>query len=329
MKIVIIIPFYKRLDLTDICFREIKKQGCDVYTVGSEGDESKSLAEKHGFNYIEFPNNPVSNKHNALTETLRYVDFDYAILVGSDNFVSANFIAKYTSYLKKYKPLVSQLDGVYFYNQNTKDLTLFKGFTGVGRAYSRELLERFDFALWHEGKNSGLDTSSLNRMREKGIEPEIISIDKLGIEMLDVKYSTNITSHEIVNLGEKVDKISIDLSMFDVLTDYSAINLKKIIKKEPMKKTNNIKNKRTVIIIKDGAGIESGTKKILWTYIANQLVADGIAVFEGEEIKPQKQVEVKKIEEKPCTDCKDKKPCKGCEESAETTNLPTRKRKAK
>ena len=44
--------------------------------------------------YFECANNPVSDKHNYLISKLKDVDFDYAVILGSDNFVSNNFTEK-------------------------------------------------------------------------------------------------------------------------------------------------------------------------------------------------------------------------------------------
>jgi hypothetical protein len=227
MKIVYIIPFYKRLDLTDLCFSELKKQGREIYSVGSEGEKSQKIALKNGVNYIEFSNFPVSEKHNALTGSLRSVDFDYAVLVGSDNFVSGNFSEKLEEYLKLEKPDFTQFDSIYFHNQKTKKTTYLKCPTGVGRCFSKRLLEKMDYKLWEHGMNSGLDGSSAKNLKKKGYIPTIISLEKLGVEMVDVKYASNITSHGVVNRGKIKDLKLIDLSEINNLSNYSDTTLRK------------------------------------------------------------------------------------------------------
>jgi hypothetical protein len=326
MKVIFIIPFYKRLDLTDICFREIKKQGREVYTVGT-GEECKELAKKHGVNYIDSPNNPVSNKHNKLTESLKNVDYDYAILIGSDNFVSSNFVEKLTAYLKEHKPDVTQFDGVYFYHQKDKVLTWFEGFTGVGRAYSKKVIEGCNHKLWREGLNKGLDTSSAAVIKSKGFDINLINMKELGVEILDVKYNSNLSAHAIVYQGQKVDSISIDLKQFENLNKYN----EKVLKFEKMEKSKLVK----VRFLKDVAGLIKGEEKVLSTKNAVALVRNGVAELVGVEDKPQPKAKTKapakkaKAKKEPCEDCDDNKPCKECEEAAETTNIPTRKKAKK
>ena len=274
MKIVFIVPFYKRLDLTEICFKELSKQGCPIYSVGSEGVKSKELADKYGVHYIDFENNPVSNKNNALLESLKGVNYDYAILIGSDNFVNNNFVKNYTTYLEEKKPLVSQLDSVYFYNQNTKTKSIYKGFTGVGRAFSRELIERMNYKLWEEGKNSGLDTSTKNILDYNDIEIDTIDSLEHNIRVLDVKYSTNITNHSIVDLGVKLESLDFDLSIFEELSNYCY----KSIKKPNMIHFEKVK----IVIQQEVAGMKIGQVKTVKKSIAKTLVSRGVAIYQEE-----------------------------------------------
>lgn len=69
-KLAIIVPFYKRHSITELCFKNLcsqaTKYNIDVYTVGSEGVVSESLAKKYEFNYLEFENLPISRKFDAL-----------------------------------------------------------------------------------------------------------------------------------------------------------------------------------------------------------------------------------------------------------------------
>ena len=274
MKVVFIVPFYQRLGLTELCFRELSKQVCPIYSVGSEGNKSKELACKYGVNYVEFKNYPVSNKNNALLQSLKSVDYDYAILLGSDNFVNVDFVKNYTTYLSENKPLVSQLDSVYFYNQKTKTKSLYKGFTGVGRAFSRELIERMNYKLWEDGKNSGLDTSTKNILNYNDIEIDTIDSSKHNIKVLDVKYSSNITNHSVVGLGVKLDSLDFDLSIFNGLSNYS---------EKTIKIPNMIHFEKTKIVIQqEVAGMKIGQVKEVKKSIAKTLVSRGVAIYQEE-----------------------------------------------
>lgn len=94
-KLIVLVPFYKRHRLTKLCFKRLKSQskklGFEVVVAGSEGEESKKLAK--GLHYIEVPNQPLSNKLNALLNECR--EFDGVIVLGSDNFISDSIIKMY------------------------------------------------------------------------------------------------------------------------------------------------------------------------------------------------------------------------------------------
>jgi hypothetical protein len=327
MKIIYIIPFYKRFDLTELCFSEIKKQGCEVYTVGSEGDDSRLLAEKYGFHYIEHRNHPLGAKNNALSQSLKDVDFDYAILLGSDNFVSDNFTTVISDYLSRFKPLCTTFDSLYFYNQNTKLLTSYKGVTGVGRCFSREVVAGCDWKLWEGDKKNALDSSNERIIQRNGYKFEVLNPLELGVEVLDVKYSQSITRHDIVRAGQKIDKISIDLFKFEQLSNYSSIYSK-------IKKTKIMSlPKLTIRVTKAKGGLEVGQVLTITRRNAIPLINNGVAELVGEDTEQKPKVKAKasakgkaktkKVE--PCEDCEET-PCEDCEKAAETTNIPDSKK---
>lgn len=246
MKIVYIIPFFKRLDLTEICFSQIKQHNRPVYVAGSEGEQSRIIAEKNGMIYLECANYPVSNKHNKLISMLKGVDYNYAIILGSDNFVSSNFTEKIEQVLEENKPDFLQLRGLYFYNQKTKKTTYFSGFTGVGRCYSRKALEALNYKLWDSGLNKGLDRSSFRRLISKGFELFEVDMRKLGVEVVDVKYAENITNHIVTLKGKPVNKLSIDFSEIDKLTGYNnkKIHSRSYLNTRPKVKTVDVSTGR-------------------------------------------------------------------------------------
>jgi hypothetical protein len=92
-----------------------------------------------------------------------------------------------------------------------------------------------DYTLWESGKNYGLDGSSRNMLASKGFQPLMLDMKTLGIEVLDVKYADNITPHEVIYQGEKVDSISIDVTIFDQLQNYNTITHRT----NPSKKTTS------------------------------------------------------------------------------------------
>lgn len=293
-----------------------------MYTVGSEGNDSRQLAQKYGFHYIEHQNQPLGAKNNALSYSLKDVQFDYVILLGSDNFVSDNFTTIISEYLTSFKPLCTTFDSLYFYNQNTKLLTFYEGVTGVGRCFAREVLEGCNWKLWESDKKNALDSSNERVIQRNGYKFEVLNPLELGVEVMDVKYSQSITRHDIVRAGKKVDKISIDLFKFEQLNNYSSIYSKK--------KKSYIMTipKLTIRVVEAKAGLEVGQVLTISRRNAIPLINNGVAEIVGEdtEQKPKAKAPAKTKAKKkePCKDCEDQ-PCEDCEKAAETTNIPNKK----
>ena len=122
-KIAVIIPFFKRHEITSLCFEDIKlkaeKYNLDVYTAGSEGENSRKLAESFGFKYIETLNNPVSSKLNTLIQETKSGGYDGVLLLGSDNFITEELLDKYSKIDLK-KQVMYGVKDLYFYRVSDK-----------------------------------------------------------------------------------------------------------------------------------------------------------------------------------------------------------------
>lgn len=202
---VVIVPFYKREEITSLCFENLARQQkkykfFDVLVCGSEGEKSKSLSDKFGFDYLEFQNTPLSEKNNHLIQNAKY--YKGVIILGSDDFVTDET-------LLKYKDLDLNVCAFYGF---THCFFLVKGETdsfgrfesrgqtvGAGRLYTQKLLQSVDYNLWNVRKNKGLDFIAKNQALKNGIEIEIQG------DILDVKHELNITNPEIIEHCEKLD----------------------------------------------------------------------------------------------------------------------------
>ena len=95
MKVAIVSAVWQRPEVFEMFAKGIKHlvSNCkDIeFTViisGSEGDKSKSMVEKHGFIYIEIPNDPLAVKMNATVIRAKEYDVDYILGVGSDDVIT-------------------------------------------------------------------------------------------------------------------------------------------------------------------------------------------------------------------------------------------------
>jgi len=276
-KIAVIIPFYKRHEITSLCFEDIKQKsekfGFDVYTAGSEGELSKNLAESFGFNYIETQNNPVSAKLNTLIQETKKGNYNGVLLLGSDNFITNELLAKYSKIDLK-KSVMYGVKDLYFYRVSDKKTGVDGDYinngisVGAGRLFSTKLLEEINYTPWNKTANNGLDTicSSQIGKREKIIKC------KNGY-VLDVKHEENISSHTIVDSCKIVDFS--ELSIFGSITEKIA----QLVDNGNQKMIPRTKKLISILVefTEDSIYFKKGTTKMLPISMAKILIKSGKA----------------------------------------------------
>ena len=86
MRIAITTMIWKRAKVFEVWAKATKRLIADfpdidfvVTVAGSEGNHSLHRVEKHGFNYIEAPNNPLSEKARTRLQFTRGFNPDYVL----------------------------------------------------------------------------------------------------------------------------------------------------------------------------------------------------------------------------------------------------------
>lgn len=252
---VVIVPFYKRHELTNLCFENLQRQQkelkfFDIIVCGSEGNISKSLADKYGFKYYEFINNPVSEKNNYLIQQTK--GYKAVIMLGSDDFLSDETLLSYKE-LDLDTCDVYGIEYCHFYDVASKTLSIFqsKGQTvGAGRVYTQKLLQKIDYNLWSRAQNRGLDYLALQKVFAYGKEVVIKG------DVLDVKHELNITNHQIIEMCEQLD-----ISELDKFKVSKVLNLKESSTKQIYMKVDKKKSRKvTVEYLKDIYDFKKGNK---------------------------------------------------------------------
>lgn len=206
MKLIICTALYGRHELSEIVLAYYNsiaaKHNLALICVGSEGDQSKQLAERNGFQYIETPNYPLNQKFNILSLAVKNIpDHSGMMLIGSDDLVSENIIELY-----KDEPDAKKMLGYsqcYFFDCKKKQLKYFKGYmtqthsshtVGAGRYFSKNILQQVDYKLWSGvPKNNKLDTDCHEHLRKHGIGEARLNLAAINGAIIDVKYENNIT----------------------------------------------------------------------------------------------------------------------------------------
>ena len=236
MKLLVVTTIYGRQKLTDFVFeyyKNIKKElkniiDFNLLVCGSEGKISEELTKKHGFEYTEHSNFPLSQKHNHLFKTAKNYNPDVVVLIGSDDLISKETFIKY----KEFSEL--GLDYVGFKDLYMYDGTLYywSGYgkernnetIGAGRFYSKNILDKCDWDLWGDSKiNKGLDALAQTKIKRFNPKTEVLSCLSNNFIIVDIKTNNNITeisrfkNLETQFLSTISDKFEVD---FDYLNKY-------------------------------------------------------------------------------------------------------------
>jgi hypothetical protein len=221
-KICIITTMWGRHHLTDYVFNYYNKLKSELknelnlilISCGSEGEISKSIAEKNNFFYIESDNFPLSQKHNKVFLKSKEFNPDGVILIGSDDLISKELILTYKKIMSSYD-LIGAKD--FYFLQNDGQFRYWPGYEnyrkgepiGGGRFYNKSLLDSLEWRPWGNiCVNKSLDYHFYSRI-DKDKTKVIDSSEENGI-VFTIRGETNITTMKNVGIeykGNLIDKL--------------------------------------------------------------------------------------------------------------------------
>lgn len=200
-KILILTCIWKRHEIFEIFKENIKilqkKYNIDLLVVGSEGEVSKNLCKD--FYYVESENQPLSNKWNNGIKYAKQLEWDYLLILGSDDVV--NDLQFYYDNIKKGYNFIGALD-CWTYNTLNDSVYYFGGYknyragesVGAGRLISRTIIEQMNYSLWDNGLKRSLDFSFEKRLNDIPFVKKKLFIGKHeGIINLGIYTNENIT----------------------------------------------------------------------------------------------------------------------------------------
>jgi len=236
MKMVILTALWKRPALTEIFlsyYSNMKERlegqiDLKLVAVGSEGLVTEKISKDNGWKYVEAPNNPVSQKWNAGVKSLKDIDADAVIILGSDDFISDNLLLEYKKRLNENYALMGVKD-MYVLDVPTERFGRWRGYQpniyedrtgetiGMARCIGRKVMEMVDYDIWlNIGADFGLDGIMSSRFKSLALaycsesnaplyeikgDSKIYKWGHVGYYLsdlesvgVDIKTSTNITS---------------------------------------------------------------------------------------------------------------------------------------
>ena len=200
MKILIPTIIYGRHDSFEVFAQGVKnlREAFDVkINVLAVGTGDKEVVEKHGFEYHEFPNSPLSLKAQRRL-TLSRNRADYYMFLGSDDMVDEKLFAYYLKKMRQGFDLIASYD-IHYYHKG--EMYYSKGYPrgnrrhgeplAVGRCVSNRLLGKFKWTLWDEKRDRCLDGLAWRKLK-KARRKHFFYSKGIGIVM-DVKTDGNVS----------------------------------------------------------------------------------------------------------------------------------------
>lgn len=156
-------------------------------------DEDKAACDRHSVHHINMDNGSMTSKWNAGFRWMKSQKVDYVIVLGSDDIMSNDYLAKAIEKMKE-QPDMVYTRSIYFYSAD-KDFTgsLYR-YThghdlGVGRCIRYNVLDEIGWTPYLRNLNFGLDGELYRR-----IQPCISTREEIVGAITDVKTKMNMNS---------------------------------------------------------------------------------------------------------------------------------------
>ncbi len=168
----------------------------DCLVVGT-GD--REIVEKHGFEYHEFENMPLSRKAQ---ERLRLSEgrADYYLFLGSDDFISVDTFKYCLDYMKSGHDFIAPYDILLF---NKGKMYYAEGYNSyhprnggplaVGRIVSNGLLNKCGWKLWSGNRAKNIDGLAYSRLSQFATNKHFYRLSDIQGVIVDVKTEDNLS----------------------------------------------------------------------------------------------------------------------------------------
>lgn len=213
-RIGLVTAMWQRPALTRLVFRHVARLREELAgemeivpaAAGSEGDESRKIAEECGFLYAEVPNAPLGAKWNAALGILRDRNVDGVCIFGSDDLANAAWFRLLRKHVDAGADRLG-VRGMHFFDQPTGRLVDWGGYLppkegdtpGAGRFLHRRILDAVGWKLWPDMAAKGLDGLQLAGLKER-FGPDFVFVQmpcrEAGAVIVDVKCELVMSSIE-------------------------------------------------------------------------------------------------------------------------------------
>jgi hypothetical protein len=220
-KIVVLTCSWKRPNITKIFIKNLLKVESllsnmyEFINVVVDSEKSNfNVFKNTNFIYLEHNNLPLSNKWNFGLSYCKNLNFDYLLIMGSDDILTSHILKQYKIFINNSIDFMGITD-MYIYDLLKKKFYYWNGYTGarlndtigLGRCISKKIIQELDYKLWTDGLNKGLDGSmkiKLDNLKKKiNYKSVTVKCKNLNGMAVDIKGGLNITDlNKFKNLKE-------------------------------------------------------------------------------------------------------------------------------
>lgn len=168
----------------------------DNYLVYST-EEDREFLVKNAKALAKVENLPLSTKWSTAISMLRNIDFDFVIVLGSDDYISESLVKFVSDNISDYD-MIGFTD-IYF--QQNDEFFYWGGYTcsrigepiGAGRCYTKNFLDSINYEMYLSDANTGLDKMVYDEVVKFNPRIKIASIKENNLVLVDVKDGKGIT----------------------------------------------------------------------------------------------------------------------------------------
>jgi hypothetical protein len=169
----------------------------DKVFIYSNDEDGAFLQGQDIYAMAKYRNNPLSYKWNMAIRTLKQIDFDAVILLGSDDYIDEAFL----QYVETTIPNFDMIGFKDIYLQNDGALYYWSGYTnnrrgepcGAGKVYSRKFLECIKWNLFNVARDRGLDKISWQRVKQAKAKVHVTTLKQHNLLLVDIKDGKGMT----------------------------------------------------------------------------------------------------------------------------------------
>ena len=164
------------------------------------------VCRAYGFDFVHAENKPLGAKINKGIEHALKNEFDYLMMMNSDDVIDSELTDKYYEpFFESLNPFfgIDKVTYVNFYSKEAREFKYDFSVLGIGKCIRWDIVASLKGELYNPNQNRGLDDGMMDNVIQAGYYPTFVKYD--GMLAMDFKSDINIWPWEkFKNQGTEV-----------------------------------------------------------------------------------------------------------------------------